>query len=218
MHWDWEFFWQIVPRLASGAAVTVRASLLGSALALSLGLLFAILRRASQKPVARAVDAFVKFIRGTPLLVQIYFWFYVLPDLGVRLTPLSAGVIGLGIHYATYASEVYRAGIESVPKSQWEAARASNLSRSQTWRYVILPQAIPPMIPALGNYFVAMFKETPLLSTITVVELMNEARTVANFHYRYLEPMALVGAFFLVVSISSVILLRRLERIFARAR
>ncbi|MGH9916493.1 MAG: ABC transporter permease subunit, partial [Pyrinomonadaceae bacterium] len=87
-----------------------------------------------------------------------------------------------------------------------------NLSAFQTWTRIILPQALPPMIPALANYFIAMFKETPLLSAITVLELMNQARSIANYNYRYIEPITLVGAFFLVISLVSVIALRWLER------
>src|SRR3546814_3647900 len=120
------------------------------------------------------------------------------------LPPLSAGVIALGLHYGTYTSEVYRAGIDNISRGQWEAAKAVNLTPTQTWVHVIIPQAIPPMIPALANYFIAMFKETPLLSAITVLELMNQARSVANFPYRYLEPMTMVGVFFLVISVPPV--------------
>ena len=148
--------------------------------------------------------------------MQLYFIFYVLPDIGIRLSPLTAGVIGLGIHYGTYAAEVYRAGIDNVPRGQWEAARATNLSIRQTWIHVVLPQAIPPMIPALANYFIAMFKETPLLSAITVLELMNQAKSVANSSYRYIEPITMVGVFFLVISLISVVALRFLEERFAR--
>jgi polar amino acid transport system permease protein len=148
--------------------------------------------------------------------VQLYFIFYVLPDIGIRLSPLVAGVIGLGLHYATYTSEVYRAGIENVARGQWEAAKAANLTTHQTWIHVILPQAIPPMIPALANYFIAMFKETPLLSAITVLELMNQAKSIANSNYRYIEPMTLVGVFFLVISLISVVGLRWLEERFAQ--
>jgi polar amino acid transport system permease protein len=157
-----------------------------------------------------------EFIRGTPLLVQLYFIFYVLPDLGITLSPLVAGVIGLGLHYGTYTAEVYRAGIDNVARGQWEAAKACNLSSMQTWTQIILPQALPPMIPALANYFVAMFKETPLLSAITVLELMNQARSIANYNYRYIEPITLVGAFFLIISLISVVGLRWLERRYGR--
>ncbi|MBB4423861.1 polar amino acid transport system permease protein [Bradyrhizobium sp. CIR48] len=162
--------------------------------------------------------SYVEFVRGTPLLVQLYFVFYVLPDIGILLSPLTAGVATLGIHYATYTSEVYRAGIDNVDRALWEAAKALNLTRLQTWRYVIIPLAVPPMLPALCNYVVSMFKETPLLSTITVIELMAQARIIANVNYRYVEPMTMVGVFFLAVSIPSVIALQYLERHYGTGR
>jgi polar amino acid transport system permease protein len=214
--WDWDFAWEIVPTLLQGAVITVEATIFGTALALVLGLVLALLRR-SRNPAISAPAAFlVEFVRGTPLLVQLYFLFYVLPDLGILLPPLGAGIIGLGLHYATYMAEVYRAGIDNVARGQWEAAKACNLTSYQAWRHIILPQAVPPMMPALANYFVAMFKETPLLSAITVLELMNQARSVANFNYRYLEPMTLVGAFFLAISLVAVAGLRALERRYGR--
>jgi len=216
MDWDWAFVREILPTLLEGVKLTILATLLGSAVAAVVGLAFALLRRSPNRLVARTTRFFVEFVRGTPLLVQLYFLFYVLPDLGILLAPLVAGVIGLGLHYGTYMAEVYRAGIDNVPRGQWEAAKACNLTGPQTWIHVILPQALPPMIPAGANYFVAMFKETPLLSAITVLELMNQARSVANFNYRYLEPMTLVGVFFLIISLISVVALRMLERRFGR--
>ena len=216
MEWDWDFVWEIMPTLLQGVKITILATLLGSALAAVVGLSIAIARRSSNPLISAPVWFAAEFIRGTPLLVQLYFIFYVLPDAGILLPPLVAGVIGLGLHYGTYTAEVYRAGIDNVPRGQWEAAKACNLSPRQTWTHIILPQAIPPMIPALANYFIAMFKETPLLSAITVLELMNQAKSVANSSYRYIEPMTLVGVFFLVISIISVFLLRWLERHFGR--
>jgi polar amino acid transport system permease protein len=188
---------------------------MGSVVAMTVGLLWAILRRSPNKWIGRPVGWFVDFIRGTPLLVQLYFLFFILPDAGILLSPLTAGVIGLGIHYSAYTAEVYRTGIDNTPKGQWEAAKACNLSGRQTWIHIIIPQAVPPMIPALANYFISMFKETPLLSAITVLELMNQARSVANYSYRYLEPITMVGVFFLAISIPAVLLLRHLERRFA---
>jgi polar amino acid transport system permease protein len=135
----------------------------------------------------------------------------VLPDIGITLGPLLAGVIGLGLHYSTYTSEVYRAGIEGVPRGQWEAATALNLSARRTWIGVVLPQAIPKVIPALGNYVNGMFKDTPLLSAITVVELLNEAHAIGAQSFRYLEPITLVGVLFFVVSYPTALLVRRLE-------
>ncbi|MGK9233317.1 ectoine/hydroxyectoine ABC transporter permease subunit EhuD [Inquilinus limosus] len=218
MDWDWAFVAEILPTLIEGVRITILATVLGYALAVVLGLGLALLRRTPHRWLARAVGFVIEFIRGTPLLVQLYFLFYIMPDLGLTLSPLTAGVIGLGLHYATYTAEVYRAGIDNTPRGQWEAAKACNLTMGQSWRHVILPQAIPPMIPALANYFIAMFKETPLLSAITVLELMNQARSVANFNYRYLEPMTLVGAFFLVISLIAVVGLRFLERRFRPLR
>jgi polar amino acid transport system permease protein len=215
MEWDWNFVAEIMPQLAAGVVITIQATLLGSVVAMSVGLLWAILRRSPNKWIGRPIGWFVDFIRGTPLLVQLYFLFFILPDVGILLSPLTAGVIGLGIHYSAYTAEVYRAGIDNTPKGQWEAAKACNLSGRQTWIHIIIPQAVPPMIPALANYFISMFKETPLLSAITVLELMNQARSVANYSYRYLEPITMVGVFFLAISIPAVLLLRHLERRFA---
>ena len=216
MDWDWQFAREILPMLLAGLKITILATVLGAAVAAVLGLVLAILRRSPNPWIARGTGFLVEFIRGTPLLVQLYFIFYVLPDFGILLPALAAGVIGMGLHYATYAAEVYRGGIESVPRGQWEAARATNLTTRQTWLHVILPQALPPMIPAMANYLLAMFKETPLLSAITVLEMMNQAKSVANSSYRYVEPMTMVGVFFLVVSLISVVGLRWLERHFGR--
>lgn len=216
MEWDWAFVVQIMPTLLAGLKLTLFITLVAAALAAVLGLVFAILRRSRNPAIARPVAFFLEFIRGTPLLVQLYFIFYVLPDLGIVLSPFVAGVIGMGLHYATYTAEVYRGGIENVARGQWEAARATNLTMRQTWVHVIVPQAIPPMIPALANYLIAMFKETPLLSAITVLELMNQAKSVANSSYRYIEPMTMVGVIFLAISLISVLCLRYLEHRFGR--
>jgi polar amino acid transport system permease protein len=217
MEWDWDFAWEITPTLAEGVVITIQATLLGSLVAVVLGLVFAIIRRSRIKAISLAIGFFLDFVRGTPLLVQLYFLFYILPDIGILLPPLVAGVIGLGIHYSTYNAEVFRAGIDNIEKGQWEASKAVNLSAFQTWTHVIVPQAVPPMIPAIANYIIAMFKETPLLSAITVLELMNQAKIVANYTYRYVEPMTLVGVFFLLVSIPTVIALRALERRYGTA-
>ena len=216
MTWDWAFVWQIMPTLLQGLKITLLVTVLGAIVAAVLGLVFAVLRRSSIKPLAQGTSFLVQFIRGTPLLVQLYVIFYVLPDIGIRLPALVAGVIGIGLHYATYTAEVYRGGIEAVPRGQWEAARATNLTIRQTWLQVVLPQAVPPMIPALANYLIAMFKETPLLSAITVLELMNQAKSVANSSYRYVEPMTMVGVFFLVISLISVALISLLEARYGR--
>ena len=218
MEWDWNVAMSVMPRLAAGLVVTVQATFVGAFLAYVLGLFIAILKM-SRLGLVRAVTYWTsEFIRRTPLLVQLYFLFYVLPDIGIFLSPFMAGVIGLGLHFSTYTSEVFRAGIENVPKGQWDASRALNYSPVQAWQHVVLPQAIPPMIPPLANYLIVMFKETPLLAAITVVELFNAANIYSNSHYKYLEPMTLVGVFFLLVSVPSAIAAIRLERRFSSRR
>lgn len=209
--WDWEFALQILPDLLRAFLVTIQATVLGMSLALALGLVWAILRRAHHRMISVPTFWAVEFIRSTPLLVQIYFLFFVLPDAGIRMSPLTTGVLALGLHYSAYTSEVYRAGIEGVPKGQWEAALALNMKPWYTWRAVILPQAIPPVIPALGNYLVAMFKDTPMLAAITVLELLQTAKLIGAETFRYLEPLTLVGLLFLAISLLSSRFIRKLE-------
>ena len=216
MPFDWDFAKSILPRLAEASIITVQATVCAFALAAVLGLMLAIGRRSQYREIRFPIIGFVEVIRSTPLLIQLYFLFFVLPHVGVTLPPFTSGVIGLGLHYSTYTSEVYRAGIESVPKGQWEAALALNYSRYHMFRRVILPQAIPPVIPALGNYLISMFKDTPLLAAITVMELMHTANVIASERFLYVEPMTLVGLIFLGVSVISVFFLRYLERRLAR--
>jgi polar amino acid transport system permease protein len=212
MDWSWKVAYDVLPQMAQGLVITIEATFAGAIVAYILGLVLAILKMSKSRPIALITYWLSEFIRRTPLLVQLYFLFYVLPDLGIFLSPLAAGIIGLGLHFSTYTSEVFRAGIENVPNGQWEAAKSLNYRPYQTMRYVILPQAIPPMIPPLANYLITMFKETPLLSAITVVELFNAANIYSNSHYKYLEPMTLVGAFFLIVSVPAAYIAMRLEK------
>jgi polar amino acid transport system permease protein len=209
---DWQYAWRVLPELGRGLVVTIEATVLGMLLAVSFGLVLALMRRSRLRIIAWPAAAFVEFVRSTPLLVQLYFLFYVLPDAGLRMSPLTTGVLALGLHYATYCSEVYRAGLESIPKEQWEAATALNLGPWRTMVAVILPQAIPPVIPALGNYLIAMFKDTPLLSAITVLEMLQRAKIVSAESFRYVEPLTIVGLAFLLVSLLAAIPVRRLER------
>jgi polar amino acid transport system permease protein len=208
---DWAFAASILPDLGRALVVTVEATLAGMAVALVLGMGWALLRRARSRAVRLAAFWTVEFVRSTPLLVQLYFLFFVLPGAGITLSPFATGVLGLGLHYSAYTAEVYRAGIEAVPRGQWEAALILNLPPARTWTSVILPQAIPPVIPALGNYLVAMFKDSPMLAGITVVELLQTAKLTGAETFRYLEPLTLVGLLFLAVSLVASRAIRRLE-------
>jgi polar amino acid transport system permease protein len=197
--------------------VTVEATLLSFGTALVIGMALVSGRRSPNRLFRFGSIAIISFVRNTPVLVQLYFLFYVLPRYGVVLPALLIGVLGLGLHFSTYMSEVYRAGIESVPRQQWDAATALNLSRGRTFVAVILPQALPPMIPALGNYLIIMFKDVAILSTITVVEMFATAEAIATQTFRYLESLTLVGLIYLAVSYPSSLLIRRLERRFRPA-
>ncbi|MDO8904347.1 ectoine/hydroxyectoine ABC transporter permease subunit EhuD [Hydrogenophaga sp.] len=210
--WDWAYAWEVLPILAEASVVTLQATLMGFVLALVLGLVFAVGRMAGPAWLRLAVAGVVEFVRSTPLLIQIFFLYYVMPEFGVTLDAMPAGVLALGLHYGAYCSEVYRAGLENVPKGQWEASMALNLSPLTTFKNVILPQAIPPVVPALGNYLVALFKETPLLSVIAVLELMQTAKILGSESFQYTEPITLVGLFFLVFSLVSAALIRRVEQ------
>lgn len=213
---DWEFVWEILPTLLEGLWVTIQATVYGFALAAVLGLLMALARRSENKWLSEPVGGFVELIRSTPLLVQLYIFFFVLPRYGLRLPPLLVGSIALGMHYGTYTSEVYRAGIDAVARGQWEAATALNFSPLRTWTGIILPQAIPPMIPALGNYLVAMFKETAQLSAITVTELLLTARVIGAQTFDYLEPITMVGLLYFLISYPSSLIVRGLEARYAK--
>lgn len=211
--WDCNYALEILPELLIALRMTVIATLLGFLSAVIGGLLLALAIRSRWVWLRLTAKGFNGFIRNTPLLVQVFFIYYSLPMMtGISLPAFYAGILGLGLHYSTYLSEVYRSGIEAVPRGQWEAATALNYTKLDTWRSVILPQAIPPIIPVLGNYLIVMFKETPILSAITLVELLLTAKNIVSESFRVFEPYTLVGLLFLAISYPSSLLVRRLEK------
>jgi len=211
MFWDWSFVGEILPLLAQASEITLIATLLGFLIAAFLGLIFAIGRMYGRTWISVPLTGLIEFIRSTPLLIQIFFIYFIFPEFGLTLDAMTAGVLALGIHYATYCSEVYRAGLANIPRGQWEASLALNLPTYQTFRDVIIPQAIPPVVPALGNYLIALFKDTPLLSAIAVLELMQTAKIIGSENFRYTEPITLVGIIFLLFSLIAAALVRLVE-------
>lgn len=207
--WDWEYALSILPRLLGALPVALYATGLGFLLACLLGLLLAILGRVRFKPLRLIVNGCSEFIRSTPLLVQLFFIYYAMPFVD---SAFLTGVIGLGVHYSTFMSEVYRSGIDGVDKGQWEAARALNFTKRQTWGTIILPQAIPPVLPIMGNYLLVIFKETPLLAAITVVEMLTVAKNITSTDWRAFEPYTLVGILFLAICLLASFLIRLLEK------
>lgn len=215
--WRWEFTLEILPRLLWATVNTLMAAGIGYAIALVIGLVFALAQRTPSRALTRVVREAVELIRSTPLVLQIFFVFYVGPQFGIRLSPWVSGMIAIGLHYASYLSEVYRGGIESIPKGQWEASRALNLGMARTYFRVIIPQALPASLPGMGNYLVGIFKDTPMLSVIGVAELMHAANAIGSETYRFLEPYTLVGVIFLLISLPTAAALRAFEAWVRRA-
>lgn len=207
----------ILPIILIGLTVTLKAAVAGFAIALVLGLVFALLRRSRVVAISWTTAFIVEFLRDTPLLVQLFFLYYVLPDFGVVLPAFLTGAIALGLQYAAYTSEVYRGGIEAVARGQWEAATALNLTRMQAYRDIIIPQAIPRIVPAMGNYLVAMIKETPVLSVVTVMEMMGLANMIGERTFEYLVPLTLVGLIFLLLTLICSAGLHRLQKALPKA-
>ena len=210
--WRWDFAIEILPNMLWATLNTILAAGIGYAIAAIVGLLFLLGQRTPIKIVNMVNREIVEFIRSTPLLIQLFFVYFVLPQFGITLSGWVCGMITIGLHFGTYLSEVYRGALEGVPKTQWEACRALNFSTFYTYRKIVLPQAFPIAIPGMGNYLVGIFKDTPLLSTIGVAELFHAATAVGGYHYRYLEPYTIVGIIFLTLSIPAAIWIRKIEK------
>ena len=210
--WRWDFAIEILPNMLWATLNTILAAGIGYAIAAIVGLLFLLGQRTPIKIVNMVNREIVEFIRSTPLLIQLFFVYFVLPQFGITLSAWVCGMITIGLHFGTYLSEVYRGALEGVPKTKWEACRALNFSTFYTYRKIVLPQAFPIAIPGMGNYLVGIFKDTPLLSTIGVAELFHAATAVGGYHYRYLEPYTIVGIIFLTLSIPAAIWIRKIEK------
>ncbi len=212
MNWDWSAVADFMPRFWDGVLVTLQVLVLGSLISFTLGLVWAISLRAPTRFVRWPVGVATEFVRNTPLLVQLFFLFFVLPEWGVQFSALTTGTLAIGVHYSTYTAQVYRAGIDAVPKGQWEAATALSLPVGRTWTAVILPQAMRRIAPALGNYVISMLKDTPLLAGISVLEMLQQARLEGGATFQYTEPLTAVGVAFILIAYPASLLVRTLER------
>ncbi|MHA6260575.1 ectoine/hydroxyectoine ABC transporter permease subunit EhuD [Sporosarcina sp. CAU 1771] len=219
MTWSWEVFIDVIPIIFKGMWITLGMTIACYLFAVVFGFSWLLMDKIPSKAFRWIAKWTAEFIRSTPPLVQLFFIYYawpMVPVVGVALDPFTATIIGLGVHFSTYLSEVYRSGIESVDKGQWEAATALNLSTRSKWLKIILPQAIPPTIPMLGNYLIIMFKEVPLASTIGVVGMLHLANDYGAQYYKYVEPLTVVAIFFLILSYPSALLIKKLEVKFNR--
>ena len=205
IEWDttnnWLFAGSILPILLKGLVVTIQATVLGFFVAAVLGRVLAALKASRLRIISWPARFITEFIRDTPLLIQLFFLYYVLPEYGIVLPAFLTGALALGVQYSAYTSEVYRGGIESVARGQLEAARALDLSPLRTFIIIIVPQAIPRIIPALGNYLVSIMKDVPLLSVVSVLEMLNVAKIIGDRTFNYLIPLSMVGGLYLIMTL-----------------
>jgi len=219
VRFDWMWFFHLIPLMLKGLLVTIKATLLGFAVAVVLGFFLALGRRSKVLVLRWPTIAVIEFVRSTPVLVQLFFWLSLERAVpGVDLGPITLLAVGLGIHYATYCSEAYRAGINSVDQGQWEAATALNLGPVTTWVRVVVPQAVPNVLPALGNFLVAAFKDAPMGFVVGVHGLLFFADQVSSETFRVTEPYLIAGVGFLLASLPAAWAVRKLEKRIAYER
>ena len=194
MKFDFNYTLDALPRLLEGSLVTLQLALLGFAFSVVLATMVTVARTASKSRIlGTSVAVYISFIRGTPILVQIFLIYYVLPIVGLNIGPVMAGIVALTLNSAAFVIEILRGGLASVPKGQFEAARSLGLSGFALWVKVVLPQTFMASIPPLVNEFTQILKATALLSTITVVELMRVSQQIYSNNYHPVE--VLTGAF-----------------------
>lgn len=195
-----------------GAPMTLAISILGMLLAVTLGLILALANLYAPKPIAWLARAYIEVVRGTPLLIQLYLIFYGLPNIGIKLSPFLAAIVGLGLNYAAYEAENYRAGIQSIPRGQMEAALSLGMTQTQALRHVIVPQALRIVIPPVTNDFIALFKDSSIVSVITMVELTKVYGQLAFTYYDYIGIGIITAAIYFLLGLPFVRLARWAEK------
>ena len=203
---------EYLPDLLFAAVISVELTVCVMLIGLVFGLVIALMRLSRSRTLRIISTAYVEVIRGTPCLLQLFYIYFVLPAFGIRFEPFAAGVIGLAVNYSAYLSEVYRAGILAVPRGQLEASQALGMSRRLMMRLIILPQAIRVVVPPLGNYFISLFKDTSLVSIVTVKELMFTGQIIAATNFQYFTIFTIIGIIYLTLSYPSSLFVQYLER------
>lgn len=209
---DLNVVWEYGPVFLRGLMMTVMLTLVVITIAGLAAIPIAVARLAKSRWIRWPADFYVEFVRATPLILQLIYIYYVLPSAGIRLNPISAAIIGLSVNYSAFMSEVYRSGIQAVPTGQVEAATALGLHRLTVFRKVVFPQAFRIVVPALGNYLIALFKDTALASVVTVQELMFSGQIIAARNYQYFTVYTVTAILYFAVGYPSSLLVRRLER------
>jgi polar amino acid transport system permease protein len=209
---------EFAPILLKGAFVTVQVTAAALVFSTVLGLVWALLRVSRNRALSFAAGTIVNGIRGIPILVQLFYIYFVLPEIGIQLTAFQAGSIGLGIAYSAYMCEVFRAGIEAVDVGQFEAAQSIGMTRTLVMRRVVLPQAFRIALPPYGNNLIMLLKDSSQTSAITVAELALQSKLIASSTFKNMSVFTLSAIGYLVMSIPLILLVRHLEKALGRSR
>lgn len=201
-----------LPLLLSGLKITVLLAIASLALALALGTLVGVVRVLPLPVIPTLGAAWVEFFRNTPLLVQMFIWFYGLPSVGISLQPFLAAVVALGIYTSAFVAEVVRAGIQAISGGQVDASRSLGMTYLQTMRFVVLPQAFATTVPPLGNLAIALAKNTSIASTIAVADLLYQGEVLNARTFKTYEFFAAVAVLYLVLTVPMSIGVNFLER------
>ena len=203
---------EFLPILMHGVALTIIVTLGSLLLSTLLGLVWALMRVSGIAPLSWASAAIINLIRGIPIIVLLFYLYFVMPDLGITLTALQAAILGLGIAYSAYQAENFRAGIEAIDKGQVEAAQAIGMGWWLTMRRVVLPQAVRIVLPPYGNIMIMMLKDSSQASTITVAELALQGKLIASSTFKNTSVFTLVALMYLTMSIPLILLVRHFEK------
>jgi polar amino acid transport system permease protein len=207
---------EFLPILLQGLQLTIIVTIGSLIVSTILGIVLAMMRVSGIPVLSGIAKTFVNTIRGIPIIVQLFYIYFVLPEFGITLTAVQAGIIGLGIAYSAYHSENFRAGIEAIDKGQLEAAQSIGMGWGLTMRRVILPQAFKIILPPYGNIMIMMLKDSSQASTITVAELALQGKLIASSTFKNTTVFTLVAALYLCMSVPLILLVGRLEKKFAR--
>lgn len=207
-----------LPLLLKGAVVTIEITACSFVLSSVLGLVLALLKVSRNRAVSTAGATIVNVIRGLPIIVQLFYIYFVLPDLGVQLSAFQAGVIGLGVAYSAYQAENFRAGIQAVDSGQIEAAQSIGMRGPLIMRRVVLPQAFRIALPPYGNTLVMMLKDSSMASTITVVEMTRAGQLIASSTFQNMTVYTLVALLYLMLSLPLMFAVKQLEKRFGTRR
>ncbi|WP_106419558.1 amino acid ABC transporter permease [Salinicola tamaricis] len=206
------------PILLKGAVVTVQITLGALLLSTFLGLLLALMKRSPFAPISALASTFINVIRGLPIIVQLFYIYFVIPELGIDLSAFQASIIGLGIAYSAYQAENFRAGIEAVDSGQIEAAKSIGMKSALIMRRVVLPQAVRIALPPYGNTAVMILKDSSLASTITVAEMTRAGQLIAASTFQNTTVYTMVALMYLALSLPLIFGVNRLERFFSKSR